>query len=229
MQRLIVVAALTLAGGGVAAAEGAAHSSILIQSDLGFDHCKCVTGGLGTPSKPYIIGPWSINSVAGDAVHIDGANLTYSFVLSNMTIAGNGAPTSNGIALVNINPSGAQTMFAAVQGKATSIQTAVSIGNSSYVILDGGGANPNGTGVGETGAGTINKHRTGAVDVENSNHITIRGWQMSASGPSSQPNWVTLDPSVAKWAVGGVRLLGVTNSVIDHNAFNNCTDIGLSL
>ena len=107
------------------------------------------------------IGPWSINSVAGDAVHIDGANLTYSFVLSNMTIAGNGAPTSRGIALVNINPSGAQTILAAVQGKATSIQTAgigVSIANSSYVILDGGGANPNDAGV-ETGAGRINKLR----------------------------------------------------------------------
>jgi hypothetical protein len=108
-------------------------------------------------------------------VHIDGANLTYSFVLSNITIAGNGAPTSNGIALVNINPSGTQTIFAAVRGKATSIQTAgigVSIANSSYVILDGGGANPKGAGVGDTGAGTITKHRTAAIDVENSNHIT---------------------------------------------------------
>jgi parallel beta-helix repeat protein len=96
------------------------------------------------------------------------------------------------------------------------------------VILDGGGANPNDAGV-ETGAGRINKHQTGAIDVENSNHITIRGWQMSGSGSSSQPNWVTLDPSVTNWAVGGVRFFGVTNSVIDHNAFNNDTDNSVSL
>ena len=96
------------------------------------------------------------------------------------------------------------------------------------MILDGGGANPNDAGV-ETGAGRINKHQTGAIDVENSNHITIRGWQMSGSGSSSQPNWVTLDPSVTNWAVGGVRFFGVTNSVIDHNAFNNDTDNSVSL
>jgi parallel beta-helix repeat protein len=232
MKRLIVVAALTLAGAGGAAAGGDAHPSISIQIDADFGACNCVTGGLGTQKNPYIIGPWSINNVAGDAVRIDGTKLTKSFVLSNMTIAGNGAPTSNGIALVNINPSGTQTIYAAVQGNSTSIQTAdigVSIANSSYVILDGGGADPKGAGVGETGAGTINKHRTGAIDVENSDHITIRGWQMSASGPSFQPNWVTLDPSVAKWAVGGVRFFGVTHSVIDHNAFNNCTDNSVSL
>jgi hypothetical protein len=54
MKRLIVFAALTHAGVGVVAAEGAARSSILIQSDLDFHHCQCVTGGLGTPSSPYI-------------------------------------------------------------------------------------------------------------------------------------------------------------------------------
>jgi parallel beta-helix repeat protein len=232
MKRLIAFAALTLAGTDVAAAGGDAHPSISIQIDADFGACHCVTGGYGTLRNPFIIGPWSINNVTGDAVHIDGTNLTKSFVLSNMTIAGNGAQTSTGIALVNINPSGTQTIFAAVQGKATSIQTVgigVSIANSSYVILDGGGANPKGAGVGETGAGTINKHRTGAIDVENSTHITIKGWQMSASGPSIQPDWITLDPSVAKWAVGGVRFFGVTNSAIDHNAFNNDTDNSVSL
>jgi hypothetical protein len=213
-------AALTLAGADVAAAEGAAHSSILIQNDLDFDHCKCLTGGLGTPSNPYIIGPWSITSAAGDpvyhaAVAIDGRLLKKSFVLSNMTITGDGTPSSRGIALVNIN-----SISAAVRGKATSIQNfdlGVYIMNSSNVTLDGGGENPNGAGISATGAGTINKPRTGAIDVENSSNITIEGWQMSASGPSVQPDWVSLDPSVAKWAVGGVRFFGVTNSLIDHN------------
>jgi parallel beta-helix repeat protein len=142
------------------------------------------------------------------------------------------AQNSHGIVLVHINPSGTQSIIAAVQGKATSIQhfdVGVYIANSNYVTLDGDGETPKGAGIGETGAGTINKHRTGAIDVETSSNITIRGWQMSASGPSFQPDWVTLDPSVAKWAVGGVRFFGVTNSVIDHNAFNNCTDNSVSL
>jgi hypothetical protein len=232
MKRLIVAAALTLAGTGVAAAEGALHPPISIQSDMGFSNCSCVTSGAGTTSSPYVIGPMSINSVAGDAVYIDGTSLTKSFVLSNLTIAGASAQNSHGIVLVHINPTGTQSIIAAVQGKATSIQhfdVGVYIANSNYVTLDGDGENPKGAGIGETGAGTINKHRTGAIDVETSSNITIRGWQMSASGPSFQPDWVTLDPSVAKWAVGGVRFFGVTNSVIDHNAFNNCTDNSVSL
>jgi hypothetical protein len=236
MKRLIVVAAFTLAGAGGAAAQGAAHSSIAIQSDLDFGRCNCLTGGDGSTQNPYVIGPWSITSAGhGDAVHIDGTSLTKSFVLSNMTITGVGAQGSNGIALVNINsinPPATQTISAKVQGKATSIQNfdvGVSIMNSRYVTLDGGGENPNGAGISATGAGTINKHRTGAIDVENSSEIMIKGWQMSASGPSVPPDWVTLDPSVANWAVGGVRFFGVTNSVIDHNAFNNDTDNSVSL
>jgi parallel beta-helix repeat protein len=236
MKRLIVVAALTLAGTGVAAAQGAAHSSIVIQSDSDFFSCNCLTSGNGSTSSPYVIGPMSINSVAGNAVYIDGTSLTKSFVLSNLTIAGASAQNSYGIELVHINPSGMRSIIAAVRGKATSIQhfdVGVYIANSNYVTLDGLGENPNGAGIVKTGTGTINKHRTGAIDVENSNYITIEGWQMSASGPSVQPNWVTLDPSLANplvgWAVGGVRLFGVTNSVIDHNAFNNCTDNSVSL
>jgi hypothetical protein len=241
MKRLIVVAALTLAGAGGAAAQGAAHSSIVIQSDSDFGRCSCLTGGDGSPSNPYVIGPLSITSSAGDPVHhaavyIDGGLLTKSFVLSNMTITGVGAQGSRGIALVNINPinppATQQPISAEVKGKATSIQNfdvGVSIVNSSNVTLDGGGENPNGAGIGATGAGTINKHRTGAIDVENSSNIRIEGWQMSASGPSVQPDWVSLDPSVAKWAVGGVRFFGVNNSLIDHNAFNNCTDNSVSL
>ena len=112
MKRLIVVAALTLAGADVAAAEGALHPPISIQSDMGFSNCSCVTSGAGTTSSPYVIGPMSINSVAGDAVYIDGTSLTKSFVLSNLTIAGASAQNSHGIVLVHINPSGTQSIIA---------------------------------------------------------------------------------------------------------------------
>jgi len=51
-----------------AAASGstAQHGAITITSDSGFTApgspagCACVTAGNGTPSSPYVIGPWAI-------------------------------------------------------------------------------------------------------------------------------------------------------------------------
>ncbi len=99
----------------------------------------------------------------------------------------------------------------------------------SLAPFHGAGENPSGPGIANTGAGTINKHLSGAVDVENSSHVTVKGWQMSASGSDIFPNWVTLDPGVGNWGVGGVRFFGVTNSTVDHNAINNCTSVSISL
>ncbi len=211
---------------------GSKHAPIVIQSDSDFTSCSCVASGSGTTSDPYIIGPLTINNVNGNAVSIEGTNLTKSFELLNLTIAGNSATTDTGIVLNHINPSGIQTIVAKVFGVQTSIQTnnvGVLVENSNYVTLNGAGENPNGPGIANTGAGTINKNLNGAIDVENSSHITIKGWQTSTNGPSINPNWVTLDPSVADWAVGGVRFFGVTYSTIDHNAANNDTDVSYSL
>jgi len=52
---------------------------------------------------------------------------------------------------------------------------------------------------------------------------------MSANGADNQPDWVTLDPSISYWGIGGVRFFGVTNSIIDHNASNNCTNNSYSV
>jgi parallel beta-helix repeat protein len=208
------------------------HAPIVIQSDADFANCACVKGGDGSQANPFIIGPWAINNVSGDAVFIDGSNLTKSFVILNLTVAGNNAPAIHGIKLHNINPGGSQSIVAEVKGAQTSIQTAevgILVESSSYVTLDGGGENPNGPGIINNGAGTINKNSTGAIDVENSSHVVVKGWQMSANGPSIQPDWVTLDPSVTLWAVGGVRFFGVTDSTIDHNAANNCSNNSFSL
>ena len=213
-------------------ATGQAHSPIVIQSDADFLNCACVTSGAGTTTNPFIIGPWSINNVDGDGVLIDGTNLTNSFVLWNMTIAGNGGATQRGIALRNINPGGTQNIVAVVKGTQTSIQTAnigILVEFSSYVALDGGGENPNGAGISNTGAGTINNHVSGAIDIESSSHITVKGWQLSASGGDHQPDWVTLDPSLNFWGAGGVRMFGVSYSLIDHNSVNNCTDASFSV
>ncbi len=208
------------------------HAPIVITSDTDFTSCGCVTSGRGTASSPFVIGPWTINNVSGNAVTIDGTNLTKSFNLSNLTIAGNAAAGQTGIVLKNINASGTQSIVAEVTGVQTSIQTndvGVLVAGSSYVTLDGGGASKTGPGVGETGAGAINKNATGAIDLENSSHVTVQGWQLSTNGPDANPDWVTLDPSVSQWGVGGVRMFGVTSSLVDHNSANNCTDISYAL
>ena len=211
---------------------GGTQPAITIQSDSDFFACGCVFGGTGTKTDPYVIGPLTINDVSGTAVSIDGTNLTKSFRLFNLTIAGKNSPTSFGIVLNHINASATQNIVAEVTGVQTSIQTVgvgITVENSSYVTLDGGGANPNGPGVAPQGAGTINKAVSGSIDLENSSHITVRGWQMSASGASPEPNWITLDPGVQYWDVGGVRLFGVTESTLDHNAANNSTSVSFSL
>jgi parallel beta-helix repeat protein len=209
-----------------------AHSPIVIQKDTDFTSCACVTGGAGTTASPYTIGPWSINNANGNGVLIDGTKLTKSFVLLNLTVAGNSGTTDQGIVLNNINPTGTQNIVAKVKGTQTSIQTAnigILVENSNYVTLDGDGENPNGPGIGNAGAGTINKNLSGAIDIENSSHIVVQGWQMSANGSDHKVDWVTLDPSIDHWGVGGIRLFGVTNSTIDHNAANNCTNASFSL
>jgi hypothetical protein len=191
-----------------------------------------MTSGSGTTADPYIIGPWSINNVGGNAVYIDGTALTKSFTLFNLTIAGNGTSTDTGIVLNHINPSGSQAIAAKVYGVQTSIQTnnvGILVENSNYVTLDGAGANPKGPGVAAAGAGTINKNASGAIDVESSSHVMVTGWQMSANGFDGSPDWIAFDPSVVNWAVGGIRFFKVTDSTIDHNAANNDTSISYSL
>jgi hypothetical protein len=176
--------ALTI-GAGVVDARGG-HGPIVIANDNDFSGCHCVVSGSGSPTDPYVIGPWSINNVNGVAVSIDGSKLTKSFVLSNLTIAGNATATDTGIVLNHINAQiGAQ-----VKGIQTSIQTnnvGILVENSANVVLDGGGANPKGLGIGNKGAGTINRNTSGAIDVENSTNITIRGWQLSANAATIPP------------------------------------------
>jgi hypothetical protein len=205
----------------------------VISSDADFQACNCVVSGSGTTADPFIIGPWTINSLppGGTAVSIDGTSLTKSFTLFNLTIAGNGDSTSTGIVLNHINPSGQNTTSVSVTGGQTSIQSAgigIVVENSSFVTLDGGGANPNGAGIANR-AGTINKNFTGAIDIESSHNVTVRGWQMSANGQDNLPDFLSFDPSLAHWGVGAVRLFGSSNTLVDHNASNNCTTVSFSV
>ena len=230
---LLVTALLAYRPGVVRAANGS-HAPIVIASDSDFQICNCVVSGSGTAADPYIIGPWTINSTGSGntAVSVDGTLLTKSFTLFNLTIAGNGSSSSTGIVLNHVNPAGQKTISAAVSGSQTSIQSngvGIVVENSSYVTLDGGGTNASGAGIGISGAGTINKNFVGAVDIENSSNVTVKGWQFSANGQDNTPDYVAFDPSLANWGVGAVRVFGSSNTLIDHNAANNCTTVSFSL
>jgi hypothetical protein len=208
------------------------HNPISIQSNSDFNNCACITSGMGTQANPYVIGPWAINTNGGIAVSVDGSKLTSSFILYNLKIAGNSGGTDTGILLNHINPGGAQVIVANVYGVQTSIQntgTAILVENSSYIVLDGAGENPNGPGIASNGAGTLNTNLSGGVDVENSSHISVKGWQISANGLDHDPNYITWDPGLQYWGVGGVRFFKVTNSVIDHNSANNDTSLSYGL
>lgn len=229
---LFVAGVFALGPVGVRAA-GGSHAPIAIASDSDFQLCNCVVSGSGTATDPYIIGPWAIKSGDAVAVTVDGTLLTKSFTLFNLTIAGNGGNSSTGIVLNHINPTGQKTVSAAVLGGQTAIQSngiGIAVHNSSFVTLDGGGANPNGAGIGTSNAaGTINKNFTGAIDIENSGYVTVKGWQFSANGQDNTPDFFAFDPSLTNWGVGAVRLFGSSNNLIDHNAANNCTTVSFSV
>ena len=208
------------------------HNPISIQSNSDFTNCSCVVSGMGTQANPYVIGPWAINTNGGVAVNINGSKLTSSFVLYNLKISGNSSGSDTGIILNNINKGGTQSIVANVTGVQSSIQNAgvaILVENSSFIVVDGNGENQNGPGVGNSGAGTINTNLNGAIDVESSSNITIKGWQMSANGGDHSPDYVGLNPAVQYWGVGGVRFFNVSYSVIDHNAANNDTNLSFGL
>lgn len=209
-----------------------AHNPITIQTNSDFTNCSCVGSGMGTQANPYVIGPWAISTHGGVAVSVDGTKLTSSFVLYNLKISGNNSGSDTGIVLDHINPGGTQTIVANVYGVQTSIQntgTAILVENSSHVVLDGAGENPDGIGIASNGAGTLNTNLNGGIDVENSSHISVKGWQISANGVDHAPNYITLDPGLQFWGVGGVRFFRVNDSVIDHNAANNDTNLSYAL
>lgn len=238
MKRTTLICAMLLFAGMLAfrllpvhAANGS-HGPIAIAADSDFTACGCVASGSGTAADPYIIGPLAINSTSGTntAVSIDGTVLTKSFILFNLTIAGNGSGTSSGILLNHIN-SGKNNILAKVAGAQTSIQSngiGIVVENSSNVILDGNGENPNGAGIGKS-AGAINKNFVGAIDIENSSNITVEGWQLSANGQDNTPDYIGFDPSLANWGVGAVRMFKSSSVTVDHNSANNCTTVSFAV
>lgn len=182
--------------------------------------CRCATLASGV----WVIGPWQISGAPGDGVYIE--NVTVPFLLKDMAVIKSG---SAGIHLRNVTFGAPTTVVSGVNTSLQNNDVGILVEGSSGLILNGGGANPNGWGIVASGAGTINKNHSGAVDVENSSFIQVRGWQLSANGQDGSPDWISFDPSLAHWGVGGVRFFGVNNSWIDHNAANNDTSVSYSL
>ncbi|HEY3291753.1 MAG TPA: hypothetical protein VGK87_16590 [Anaerolineae bacterium] len=215
-----VLAMLFLLTGLLLGTNTSTNSSIYISGNAGFAACGCAS----LVGNVWVIGPRLISGATGDGVYIE--NVTAPFQLVNLTV---NSSSGAGIHLKNVNGNGGLV----IAGAQTSIQNnniGIIIENSTNLVLDGKGANPNGWGTVTSGAaGTINKNFLGAIDVENSSLVTIRGWQLSANGQDGTPDWVTFNPGTAYWSVGGVRFLNVTNSVIDHNSANNDTSISYSL
>jgi hypothetical protein len=193
---------------------------IHIAGNADFATCGCAK----LVSGVWVIGPWSISGAPADGVLIE--NVTAPFQLLNMTV---NKSRRAAIHLNHVNGNGATV----IAGKQTSLQNnniGVVIENSTNLVADGGGANLNGWGIVANGAaGTINKNLLGAINVESSSLVTIRGWQLSANGQDGTPDWVGFDPGTDHWSVGGVRFLNVTSSTIDHNSANNDTSISYSL
>ncbi len=65
------------------------HPAITIARDTDFQGCACVTSGSGTPSDPYVIGPWLITapSPGGWALKVDNLRdrVTKSFAVAGIT------------------------------------------------------------------------------------------------------------------------------------------------
>jgi hypothetical protein len=173
----------------------------------------------------YVFGPASITSATGDGISI--RNVTIPFLLQNMTI--NGAAGA-AIRLTNVQLPQGTTVVAGTQTSLQKNYLGISVSSCSGLTLDGGGASSTGPGVSKSGiAGTINKNYIGAIDVQGSTGITVRGWQTSANGQDGTQGWPALGPDLSSWGVGAVRFVGVSNSTIDHNSANNDTSISYSL
>ncbi len=153
-------------------ADAAQHAAITITSNADFSTCACVTGGSGTASSPYVIGPWTIKAPSGGtsgwSVKVDNSKgkVTAFFTITGIASAYNDTtPSDPDIWLVDVtNP------------------TTISGGSNSTSTT----ANDNGTG----------------VELDGSSNITLTGLQYNKmNGPGvflNGSSFVTLDNSKLK-------------------------------
>ncbi len=143
---LLASTSLVTVGRG-ASLTGGNHGPISITSDTDFTTvdastgCQCVSAGSGTPSDPYIIGPWTIMATSNSpGVLVQG--VTKFFTLDHITVHGTGL--SDGIDIFNVNaplgPQGQpQDKILAVNLDGTA--NGIYIKNSSGILVKGDSIN----------------------------------------------------------------------------------------
>jgi hypothetical protein len=179
----LVIALLTTTTAGlagvVAARAATGRGAVLIQSDGDFLTCGCVSAGDGTPSNPYVVGPYQIgvpsNGTGGYAIKIDnsGGQITRSFSIRGVSIGYNDSnPTDPVIWLVDVagteaNPISVSTIDANNDG------TGIKIDGSSWIAL----TNLN-----------INKGTGGGLVLNSSSHITMADSKLKATSNGQPPH-----------------------------------------
>ena len=82
-------------------------SNIVITSNADFMTCKCVTGGTGTASNPYIISGLRLYSTTGPGILVNNTSgqITDHFELIDDTVTNSSSTTTNyaGVEFVNLN------------------------------------------------------------------------------------------------------------------------------
>jgi hypothetical protein len=236
----VVIAAVVVPAAIASAGGGPSHAAITITTNQGFVTCACVTGGSGTASSPYVIGPWSIRSPSGGAnggwsLKVDNSQggVTAFFNIVGITSAYNDTnPADPDIWLVNVHSP--TSIASGANGSTTTggnaSGTGVRLDDSSRITLDSLSYNKSfGPGVYLNGSNdvTIDNSKFKAVNDErpngdgvyavNSSHIQIG---MASTCPKNKAcNDTTYDDGFAYDLVN-------THDVVINNAVAAANDTG---
>jgi hypothetical protein len=232
---LLSIGSCGVGAAGVAEAAAAGHAPVTVNGNAGFAGCGCVTSGNGTPSSPYVVGPYQIGSAssAGYAVLVE--NVTASFEITGISIGYNDLVSSDPVIwLANDNPgpSSPPNEISAISANNDGI--GVRIDNSSNVSLDNLSINKmNGTGLYIDGSSNISlsnsklkattdrqlasTHGADGLYVLDSTNINIGG--VSGCPHNQLCNSFDYDSG---W---GIYLQNTTNTVVDE-ASGNADDTG---
>ena len=185
---LTVIAVAVTAGAPVASLAAALagtsqHGAITITSDSGFTPpgsatgCACVTAGNGTPSSPYVIGPWAITAPSGGssgwAVKVDnsGGAVTSSFTITGISATYSGVPfTDPVIVLIDVNNASGTTIS---NISANEDGRGVELDSSAYISLD---------------QLSFNKMTGNSVFINGSSHVTLSNSKLKSTGDGQVPH-----------------------------------------
>jgi len=179
MYRFLVVmgTVLVLVLGGAASSRGgggALHGAITITQDSDFAACGCVTAGNGSPTNPFVVGPWAIGAPSGSdgmsgwAVRVDGTALTKSFVITGISAGYQGVPKNYPVIWVsNVDGTAISNISANNDG------IGVELDNSSHVTLDDL---------------NLNKMTGNALRIIDSHYVSLSNSKLKSTADRQQPH-----------------------------------------